>query len=196
MLSSQPMCFNLFGPLVRNRERATRMIRALLGDQVEQVTRVVIEYAPMPASEYLDDRTAFDAFVEYRTTQGGLALLGIETKLTEPFSQRHYDSEAYRRWMRSSDSPWRPQCHDRVDEVQHNQLWRDHLLAIAMRDRVGSPYERATLALVSHPGDETFVHWTVDGIVERWATVTNAGDEREWLDGLRVRYLEFGRSVG
>src|SRR5205807_398203 len=81
MLSSQPMCFNLFGPLVGQPERATRLLRGLVGDELARVRTVALEWAPDPAHEYLSDRTAFDAMVEYERCDGSLVLLGIETKL-------------------------------------------------------------------------------------------------------------------
>lgn len=84
MLSSQPMCFNLFAPLVDNLDLATELWRLVLPNEVSRVLRVLIEYAPQPPSEYLNDRTAFDAFVEYERLDGKLAFVGIETKLSEP----------------------------------------------------------------------------------------------------------------
>ncbi len=97
MLSSQPMCFNLFGPLVQDHALATQLARALWGEHIAQVTDVRIEWAPEPRQEYLDDNTSFDAFIEYRDTDGGLGFVAIETKLTEPFSQRLDDRPSYRR---------------------------------------------------------------------------------------------------
>jgi len=135
LLSSQPMCFNLFGPLVRDHALATLLWRALLGDEVAAVTRVRLEYAPLPAAEYLDDRTAFDAFVEYRRPDGALCFTGVETKLTEPFSQSGDYSQAqrrYQRWLERAELPWRPDRLSEVDAKEHNQLWRDHLLAFAI----------------------------------------------------------------
>ena len=70
MLSSQPMCFNLFGPLVGDLSLATRCMRALLPGEVGEVTEVRIEYGPSPADEYLGDRTSFDAFVGYTRPDG------------------------------------------------------------------------------------------------------------------------------
>ena len=86
MLSSQPMCFNLFGYLELNLDLATRTFAALDSD-VAQVTDVRMEYAPEPAADYLADRTAFDAFIAYERKGGGKGFFGIETKLTEKFSQ-------------------------------------------------------------------------------------------------------------
>ena len=70
------------------------------------MTEVRFEWAPAPASEYLNDRTTFDAFIEYETEGGRVGFIGIETKLCEPFSPREYDREEYRRWM-TEDAPWR-----------------------------------------------------------------------------------------
>jgi hypothetical protein len=73
MLSSQPMCLNLFGPLVRDHDLAKYLLATLVPERISEVTRVEIEWAPQPATDYLNDRTAFDAFIEYRTENGQLA---------------------------------------------------------------------------------------------------------------------------
>jgi hypothetical protein len=211
MLSSQPMCFNLFGPLASDLDLATRLMRPVLPDRLDRVLRVVIEFAPEPASAYLADRTAFDAFVEYRRPDGKLGCLGIETKLSEPFSPRHYDGPAYRRWMELPDSPFRPEAHTLVDAVPHKQLWRDHLLAIAMRARPGSPYAASSLLVIRHPLDaacatitttyrtllrseDTFLDYALDRLVSLWAQQPLTADEASWLGEFRRRYLDLAAS--
>ncbi|MEZ4266748.1 MAG: hypothetical protein R3F39_10250 [Myxococcota bacterium] len=214
MLSSQPMCFNVFGPLVRDLKLATRLMQTVPGLQVGEVRDVRIEFAPQPASEYLGDRTAFDAFIDYRRTDGTRAFLGIETKLTEPFSAKHYDSPDYRRWMKGAGSPWRADAQDQADAVRHNQLWRDHLLAMALRDHRGSPYEHGTLVLVRHPldrscervvdgyrrllvdGDQTFVDYPLDRLVAGWRQVEAGEACTRWLADLEKRYLDLHASEG
>lgn len=213
MLSSQPMCFNLFGPLVRDAELATKLWKQLLPGRIAEVTSVRIEYAPTPTHEYLNDRTAFDAFVEYRRTDGGLSFLGIETKLTEPFSRRRYDRDEYRRWMRRPGAPWRPEAARRVDEVRHNQLWRDHLLSVAMSTHPESRYVAGHCMLVRHPedaeceavvsdyqallkeGDESFIDMPLDRLIAAWSAADRLKDEVElWLKAFTLRYLELGAS--
>jgi len=207
MLSSQPMCFNLFGPLVNDRRLATHLARAILGD-VRAVNRVLLEYAPDPAVEYLNDRTAFDAFIEYERADGGRGFVGIETKLTEPFSGKHYDGPAYRRWMQRADSPFLPEAWDRVDDVRHNQLWRDHLLAFALLRHPRSQYVEGRLALIHHPADEdcrqiaagyrallkpddaTFLDVALDEMVDAWRNAAPDEDARAWLSQFRLRYLD------
>ncbi len=206
MLSSQPMCFNLFGPLVGHPERAVRLLRPLLEDDVARVRRVAIEWAPAPATSYLGDRTAFDAMIEYERADGSLVLVGIETKLTDSFSQKPYDGEVYRRWMRSPRSPYRTEAWGEVASPRHNQLWRNHLLAIAARDLPGSRYAAVKSMAVLHPGDEegarvvasyrnllrpdddTFAARTLDEVVATFTSVAHA-DEVPWLDAFRRRYL-------
>ncbi len=206
MLSSQPMCFNLFGPLVGNTERATRLLRSLFGEEVARVRRVAIEWAPSPAESYLADRTSFDAMIEYERSDGSLVLVGIETKLTDSFSQNPYDRDAYRRWMRSPRSPWREDAWDAVATPRHNQLWRNHLLAIAARELAGSHYADVRSVVVIHPGDQdgrdavasysrllkhnesTFTVRTLDEVAAAFARAICA-EEESWLDAFRRRYL-------
>jgi hypothetical protein len=207
MLSSQPMAFNLFGPLVDDLPLATCLARALWGRQIAKVTRVEIEWAPTPSSEYIGDRTAFDASVEYELVSGGLGFVGIETKLTEPFSQAHYDIASYRRWM-DADSPWRADAAGEVDNVRHNQLWRDHLLAWAMLRHADSRYKEGRLAVVSHPLDEkcaatvagyrdllrdeaTFQDLPLDRLVATWAPLARGS---QWLNDFTLRYLDLSQS--
>jgi hypothetical protein len=214
MLSSQPMCFNLFGPLIQNHDLARRLFSAILPDPVSELTRVTIEWAPEPSDDYLSDRTAFDAFLEFRDADGRLHALGVETKLVEPFSQKKYDGERYRRWMRVQGSPWRPDADDVVCHPRHNQLWRDHLLSVALRNQPGSPYATSRLMLIRHPGDPdcaevlagyrgllregdtSLIDMPLDRLVDAWASVIGKGKESGWITAFRTRYLDLHTSAG
>src|SRR5205085_12394917 len=77
MLSSQPLCFNLFG-FVRSSDAFADLLGALLGISVASVEAAECEWAPEPSP--LRDRTAFDAFVVFTTHEGERRFLGIETK--------------------------------------------------------------------------------------------------------------------
>lgn len=211
LLSSQPMCFNLMGPLVGQPERATRLVRALVGDEVARVHSVAIEWAPEPAANHLNDRTAFDAFVDYERPDGSRAALGIETKLTDSFSQRPYDGANYRRWMPAVDGPFRPDAHGELPMPRHNQLWRNHLLALSLRQR-SFPYAAVHSAVVLHPhdddgasvvasyrellqpGDVTFQAWTLEQVIAAFER-TAVEDEHAWLHAFRRRYIALEASA-
>lgn len=175
---------------------------------------VALEHAPRPAASYLDDNTSFDAFIEYEHRDGGLAFVGIETKLTEPFSPATDDKHAYRRWMRGPASPWRADAAEHVAAVAHNQLWRDHLLAIALRDRPVRRYTHGALMLVRHPGDldceavvagyrrllvdggQTFLDLPLDRLIAAWRAALGDDQRRTWLEAFHRRYLALGESEG
>lgn len=212
MLSSQPMCFNLFGKLALDPSLATRLARALWGDRISRVTCVRIEWAPEPAEEYLSDGTTFDAFIEYETMDKKVGFIGIETKLTEPFSQtkpeereKYRHKEEYLRWMKKPGAPWKK---DIVDDLvdKHNQLWRDHLLAWALLQHGSSKYTEGLLAVVYHPEDKrccrvideycallhdetTFSSHKLNDVVSKWRPL--AGD---WLSKFEERYLLLEKS--
>lgn len=110
--------------------------------------------------------------------------------------------------MRSPRSPYRTEAWNEVASPRHNQLWRNHLLAIAARDLSGSRYAAVKSMAVLHPGDEdeegarvvasyrnllrpdddTFAPRTLDEVVATFTSVAHA-DEAPWLDAFRRRYL-------
>jgi len=204
MLSSQPMCFNLFGYLELNLDLASRTFAALDSD-VSQVTHVRMEWAPEPAADYLGDRTAFDAFVTYGRKAGGKGFFGIETKLTESFSQKEYDTPAYRRWLEVPGAPWRQEMADELPCMAHNQLWRNHLPAFSLQ-HLSDESESGTVPVVGHPLDEDLTRtiagyrallkepgclrvWPVDRIVAAAETAVDTPTQREWLEAFSDRYL-------
>ena len=206
MLSSQPMCFNLLGWAALDLDLGTSLARALWGTYVEKVTAVRFEWAPSPSSQYLNDRTAFDALIEYESN-AGRGFIGVETKLTEPFSPKEYDKPEYRRWM-PAEGPWRAHAHARCSKRQYNQLWRDHLLAWSLLSHPVSDYVRGCLTVVYHPEDRqcrralsayrellreesTFLSFDLEQIVAAWRP-----HMPEWADSFEERYLALAKSEG
>jgi hypothetical protein len=213
LLSSQPMCFNLFGALALDLELATRVCAGWLPGRVARVRRVALEYAPEPAEAFLNDRTAFDALIEYDDPDGRPGFVGVETKLTEPFSQKQYDGVAYRRWMRLPGSPWKPGAGAEACQPRLNQLWRGHLLAMSMLRQSPATWKHGAYLLVHHPldrkcaqtatmyrellvpGEPAFVVEPLDALAGRLAALDLNPWTRDWLDLFRRRYLDLAGSA-
>ena len=212
MLSSQSMGFNLFGPLVDDFELATRLFQKLLPDEINSISSVKLEYAPEPVKDYLNDRTAFDAFMSYKDMVGKTEFIGIETKLTEAFSDKVYGSPFYNRWFDNPRSPWLASAHSELQRIQVNQLWRDHLLAVAMQLVPDSSYASGRFMLIYHPLDiecieavevynallkpenHSFIAMPLDRLVELWKGEVTSPASRQWLADFSLRYLELEAS--
>lgn len=84
LLSSQPLCFNLFGALKLDPDKANRFFRALFPDYVEQVEGVWFEHSPGRGDPaFTADHSAFDVFVPVVTTTGESGFVAIEVKYSE-----------------------------------------------------------------------------------------------------------------
>jgi hypothetical protein len=126
MLSSMPLCFNLFGKLHAERSAAAKALSAVLGLDIADIDEVLVEHAPPAAKQLLGDRTAFDAFLTYTTATGAKGFVGVETKYTEPFSR---------------------------GRAVTNQLWRNALLAAATRETGG--YQLGHAVVIAGQDDHT-----------------------------------------
>ena len=129
MLSSMPMCFNIFGSL-RGHLELPPLLSEVFALAVTSIEIVECEWAP-DRTVHLNDRTAFDAFVVYRDSAGRRCFLAIETKYTEPFSQKEYDSSLYRQ-VTAGSGYFRDGASERLIGRSTNQMWRMTMLAASM----------------------------------------------------------------
>lgn len=136
LLSSMPLAFNLFAPLVQNHERSTGYLSALIPGYLGFVTKLRFEHSPGRASpHFLADHTAFDVFFDYfDVAHGKRGFVAIEVKysesLREPVPQmrpRYDEVSAISGLFRDPAAPAL-----RANPLQ--QLWREHMLAQCMVD--------------------------------------------------------------
>jgi hypothetical protein len=133
LLSSQPLCFNLFGELKRGLALACRVLGRLAPSRVKTVHRIEFEHSPGRRDpRYTADRSAFDVYVEYESIGGKKGFLGIEVKYHEDMNdalashRERYDQVA--QGMGCFHANHLPDL--RMKPI--NQLWRDHMLAGSM----------------------------------------------------------------
>jgi hypothetical protein len=206
LLSSQPMCFNLFGPLVDDPALAGRLLAALLPG-VTAVDELRIEWAPEPRNDYLSDRTAFDAFARCRRGDGSSIALGVETKLSEPFSPLVTNLDRYRAVAASMPEVWRTDRLGELGDPRWFQLLRNHLLVELVAARTGA---EGWLAVVGHPEDPDLwdavaayrrvlvdrgprlASWPLDEVVARWRAAADPADvpTARWLEAFAHRYVD------
>ncbi|KOX60121.1 hypothetical protein ADL19_02825 [Streptomyces purpurogeneiscleroticus] len=134
LLSSQPLVFNLFGPLARDLALATRFVAELFPGTLTTVTDILFEHSPGRSDpRFTADRTAYDVVLRGRDATGGRALLCVEIKYSEaghepapPPNPRHAEiARTTPGLFVDPDNPTLtgPAC---------QQLYRQHCLASAM----------------------------------------------------------------
>ena len=150
VLRSEHIPYNIFFPMRHDLQKTAMLFRTLTCKDVASVENIMIEYAPFPREEYLDDLTSFDVYVDYKDSDGARCGIGIEVKYTEQgypigkgeelkISDRN---STYCRVTRESG------CYDYggiCEEVfiernfgKHSrgndlrQLWRNHILGLSM----------------------------------------------------------------
>jgi hypothetical protein len=211
LLSSQPLCFNLFGELAADLELATEAARTWWPGRVEQVTEVRFEWSPGRRDpRYLGNRTAFDAVFRHSTAAGRRGFIGIETKYHErPAPPKQLTPERRERYVEVAERSgvFRPGWRKALVETGLQQVWLDHLLALSMLGEWPAGlfvlvYPAANAAMTDAANryatwllDATmFEHRTLEELVKRLGQVTDAA----WVAAFEDRYLNFGklRTVG
>jgi hypothetical protein len=83
MLRSEHIPFNFFIPLDHDKGFCTKIFNQFMKGQIKIIDRIEIEYAPPIPKNHLNDKTAFDTYIEYTNHSNEKGIIGIEVKYTE-----------------------------------------------------------------------------------------------------------------
>lgn len=206
LLSSQPLCFNLFGELTEDLDLATRVFHQLLPHRVERVTGIEYEWSPGRGDErFTGDRSAFDVFVRYADPAGRDGFVGIEVKYHESLKDQPAKLRPRYEAVADSSGTFKDEAREQLRAKPLQQIWRDHLLAESML--LADPGWASGLFVFLYPEqneacasavnsyqrclqkDDTFAAWTLEALTERIAA-EGAG---AWVDTFSSRYLRFDK---
>lgn len=138
LLSSQPLCFNLFGELYYDLDLATLFFKKLFPDLVTKVTKIDFEFS---AKRNDPDNSAFDVYVEFLNKEE-INFFGIEVKYQERLKEesraksikifkKHQDE--YNK-LTSDCNFYKAGAIEQLQCAPFAQIWRDHLLSYNMSD--------------------------------------------------------------
>jgi hypothetical protein len=155
LLSSMPMCFNLFGTIAEP-SAATAALRTWWPDLPGSVSEVIFEWSPGRADRsYLGNRSSFDVAFILDLGEGRRGVLGVETKYHEhpvPVAVTPEQLPRYLEVARASglfeESALAALPRDTV-----SQLWLDHLLALSMLQHRSGQWHWARFAIVYADGN-------------------------------------------
>lgn len=210
LLRSEHIVFNLIAPLAARPDLCIDICNQVFGVKLASLDGVDFEYSPQPKSAYLDDATAFDAYIHGRNMAGTEVGIGIEVKYTErsyPLGRKEAAC------LRDPNSPyWQVSNKSRIyidgsreslvsDELR--QIWRNHMLGLSMKlAGVVGEFHSVTL----YPEGNTHIAKAVDKYAsllindaakyakkvsyEAFIDALHGGDEiKRWQAYLRRRYL-------
>lgn len=141
LLSSQPMAFNLFCPLIQmlkegKDELATRIVQSTFPDfNIGQVTEIELEYLHTDVENYLNDRTAMDAIIRYTDTEGLSRFIAIETKYTDVLGTNSATHTDKQKALIKELGFFKPESEAALlnDEKSISQIYRNFLLSECYR---------------------------------------------------------------
>jgi len=92
LLSSMPMAFNLFHPLILIKQKYPEALDKMIQNAfpeypIHKVDEILIEYIPIPIDKYTGDRSAFDAAILFQDEKGRRYIISIETKYIDQLGQ-------------------------------------------------------------------------------------------------------------
>ncbi len=206
MTSSQALLVNLLGPLgARPSWLLTTLARVLRRDDLRDLVRWEVEFAPPARSRYLGDMTRLDAFFVVDTA-AGLEAIVLELKYTDRFSSRRLDlaNNLQYRELANAAQIW----HDAdaaFADGDVSQLLRCHALGART---LAVDYESlsTTILLLAHPSDgdaactlsryrahltrtESAAHVALDEFLRTAAAAARSPQELADVSELGTRYL-------
>lgn len=202
LLSSQPLCFNLFGELKADLGLATATFQKLRPDAVKMVRAIEFEYSPGRSDpRFTADRSAFDVFVEYDTPEGSRGFFGIEVKYHENLKDSPADHRPRYDQVAAAMDCFRAEALPALRVPPLQQIWRDHLLAGIMRQELDydqgvfvflypAPNVHCRSAVLKYSNtlrdNRSFTAWTLEEVVAVLSIVTPDA----WVREFRERYLD------
>ena len=133
LLSSMPLCFNLFGPLKLDLELATRFISGLC-PQLGKVTvgGILFEHAPARGNPALTgDQTAWDAFIVYSRPSGERGFIAVECKYSETAGDAKRELSPRYQEVAEHSKLYTVAAPTIAADYTLQQLYREHVMAQA-----------------------------------------------------------------
>lgn len=155
LLSSMPLCFNLFGELAADLTLADKAVHTWWPDTPGTVTVVEFEWSPGRArtGEYLENRSAFDVAFILDLGNDRKGVIGVETKYHEDPKRMPPPGDDRLKRYREIAAKSEAIDDDTVTtllDTELQQIWLDHLLALSMLQHPSKEWAWAKFVLV-HP---------------------------------------------
>lgn len=167
LLSSQPMAFNLFYPLMKmlkdSPEEATMAIRkALPMFPIHKVTDVDLEFIPEDHMDLTGDKSAMDAIIRFESSDGKSGFIAIETKYSENLGCNEASGKSKNIERIKQLKCFKPDIEERINDIKLTQIYRNFLLS----ECYGKKINAKSYSIVLAPKDHTSTDKEVKSLTE------------------------------
>jgi hypothetical protein len=163
LLSSMPLCFNLFGPLFSKAdlEPTTATVRSWWPDAPGCVSAVRFEWSPgrRKPGKFLENSSAFDVAFELVMDNGTLGVIGVETKYHENCTRGKLLSEerlSRYKLVTERSGAYELGALDVLVGTPLQQIWLDHLLSLSMLQHTPQMWTWVKFVLVHPDGNPSY----------------------------------------
>lgn len=133
LLTSQALCFNLFGTLKLNPTIAQAFFRQLAPDIAVETLDLRFEHAPgRSRANSTGDNTAFDAFADCRNADGHPTCLAFEVKYVEHMRDESTIPRQQLGALATEAAIFNDPTDLALRAAPLQQLWREHLLTLSL----------------------------------------------------------------
>lgn len=211
MLSSQPLCFNLFAEMKQNLPLASELFSTLFPDRVIKVEEIKFEYSPGKSNnKFINDRSAFDVFVTYKSCDHKNGFIGIEVKYAEHMSDSESSHKERYEEVMSDSGLFKDDQLINLKKSPIQQIWRDHLLALSMYKSNPDYYDEGMFVLL-YPKencqcsaaiekykntflvDDEAINGFYPRTLEEIVTILKNHCNDQWINDFYDRYLNFSK---
>lgn len=216
LLSSMPMAFNLFHPLMLLLEldpaMVTLAVRSAFRDfPVFKVTEVGLEFVPIPIEKYTKDKSVMDAYIKFQNNKSGKHIIAIETKYTDVLGVNEASHCDEQKQMLIATGLFSADFEKLLnkDEVKLKQIYRNLLLTERYRmvEGLKDSYS-VVLSPKDHPSTEEEISSVTEYLKPEYEYKLSAVTLEDFVDAMiqylsehyaqvyerfRGRYLEFGK---
>ncbi len=216
LLSSQPMAFNLFHPLMlllkHDPTKVTLAMRSVFKTiPVFEVTEIGLEYIPTPIEKYTKDKSAMDAYIKFVDSKDSKHIIAIETKYTDVLGVNEAGHCEEQKQILIDTGLFNTEFEELMKEgkVKLTQIYRNFLLTEKYRivEKLQDSYS-VVLSPKKHPSTEKEIRSVTEYLKLEYAYKLSAVTLEDFVDAMiqylpesyarvyekfRGRYLEFGK---
>lgn len=191
MLRSEHIPFNFFVPFRYDLNFCKNVFNDLLGGCIKSIDEksmldnnenIKIEFAPTPATNYLNDKTSFDTYIEFTHQDNSRGLIGIEVKYTEkeyPLNPKSKEAISIKDKTSlyfkvfNDCGLYNDNSIDILLKDEFRQVWRNQLLAESIRLVHNDKFKHSSSLIFYPEGNNHFTEMS-----EKYIPMLNINDNK------------------